>query len=120
MNRKVLLVALGIAASAGRVEAANFAVITSPPTLLNILILIIAVAGTLGAAKVLNLVKGGQLSKSWQYFVAAFVVLGLCQLAALGSTFEIISLPSVVVPGGLVVMTGLLLLGIVETKKTLC
>jgi archaellum biogenesis protein FlaJ (TadC family) len=120
MNKKVLLAVLGLSASAGRVEAANFAVITSPPTLLNILILVIAVAGALGAAKVLSLVRGGQLSRSWQYFVAAFVILGLCQLAVLGKAFEVINMPAIIVPAGFAVMTGLFLLGIIETKRALC
>ncbi len=120
MNRKVLLLTLGLCASACRVEAANFAVITSPPTLLNILILGIAVAGVRGAVRVLSLVRGGQLSRSWQYFVAAFVMLGLSQLAVLGRAFEVFSLPAIIVPAGFAVMTGLFLLGIIETKRALC
>ena len=120
MNKKALLVALGLCASACRVEAANFAVITSPPTLINILVLGIAVAGVRGAVKVLSLVRGGQLSRSWQYFVAAFAMLGLSQLAILGRAFEIINLPTFIVPACFAVMTGLFLLGIIETKRALC
>ena len=119
MNKKISLAMLFLCASAGRAEAANFAVIASPPTLFNVLILAVAIACVCGAFKVLALVRGGQLSKSWQFFVAGFGVLGLCQLAMLAGAFEIITLPAFVVPAGLAVMTGLFLFGIIETKRVL-
>jgi hypothetical protein len=120
MSKKCLAIwTLALCALAGRVEAANYAVITSPQTLLNFVILAFAVAGVSGSVKVLTLVRGGQLSKGWQYFVAGFVVLGLCQLAILGGAFEVITLPSYVVPACLTVMTGLFFFGIIETKRAL-
>lgn len=119
MNKKILLGALILCASAGRAEAANLAVITSPPTLLDVLILAFAVACAGATFKVLTLVRGGQLSKSWQFFVAGFGVLGLCQLAKLAGALEIITLPTFVVPACLAVMTGLFLFGIIETKRVL-
>ena len=119
MKKKILLGMLLVGVSAGRAEAANFAVITSPPTLLNILILAFAVACLAAAIKVLALVRGGQLSKSWQLFAAGFAVLALCEMAVLGSSFEIIVLPSFVVPASLVLMSGLFLFGIIETKRVL-
>jgi hypothetical protein len=69
--------------------------------------------------KVLNLVRGGQLSKSWQLFLAAFIVLVLSQAAVLLSILEVIVLPSFVIPACLAIATGLLLLGIIETKRVL-
>jgi len=119
MNKKILLGVLFLCAAGGRAEAANFAVITSPPTLLNILILGIAVAGVWGAFEVLSIVRGGELSKSWQFFTGGFAVLGLGQLATLTSAFELIVLPTFIVPTCLVVMTGLFLMGIIEAKRVL-
>ena len=110
------IISLGLA---GKVEAANLAVITHPPTLLNVFILVFAVACVVGAGRVLTLVRGGHLSKSWQLFTAGFAILVLCELAILGNAFELIMLPSFVVPGGLAVMCGLFLYGIVETKRVL-
>jgi hypothetical protein len=40
-------------------------------------------------------------------------------MAVLGSSFEIIVLPSFVVPASLVLMSGLFLFGIIETKRVL-
>jgi len=119
MKKKILLSMLFLCATTGRVEAANFAVITSPPTMLNILIFVFAVACAAAAVKVLALVRGGHLSKSWQLFLGGFTLLALCELAILVSSFEIITLPSFVVPAGLVLMSGLFLFGIIETKRVL-
>jgi len=119
MKKKILLSLLFVGAGAAPAQAANFAVITSPPTLLNGLILAFAVACVSGAVKVLALVRGGQLSKSWQLFAAGFAVLALCQLAILGSSFEIIVLPWFVVPAGLILMSALFLFGIIETRRVL-
>ena len=44
MKKKILLGMLFVGVGAGRAEAANLAVITSPPTFLNVLILVFAVA----------------------------------------------------------------------------
>ena len=120
MNKKMIFAGVFVFFSLTvRAEAANLAVITSPPTLLHFVILGISVAGVLGSLKVLNLVRGGQLSRSWQYFAAAFFVLVLCQIATLGGSFGILALPSFVIPFCLVVMTGLFLMGIRETKRAL-
>jgi len=119
MRKTILLGVLFFAVGASRAEAANFAVITSPPTLLNLFILVFAVACVAGAVKVLALVRGGQLSKSWQLFLGGFGVLTLCELGILGNSFEIFSLPSFVVPAGLVLMSGLFFFGILETRRVL-
>jgi hypothetical protein len=117
--KKILTLSIIVLGLAGRTEAANFAVITSPPTLLNVFILGFAVACVAGASRVLTLVRGGHLSRSWQLFTAGFVVLVLCQLAILGNAFELITLPSFVVPAGLALMCGLFLYGIFETRRVL-
>lgn len=119
MKKKILLGMLFVGVGASQAEAANFAVITSPPTFLNVLILVFAVACLAAAVKVLALVRGGRLSKSWQLFAAGFAVLALCEIVLLGNSFEIITLPSFVVPAGLVLMSGLFLFGIIETKRVL-
>jgi len=119
MSKKMLLGMLFFVAGASRAEAANFAVITSPPTMLNVFILVFATSCVAGTLKVLALVRGGQLSKSWQLFLAGFGVLVLSELAILANSFEIIMVPSFVIPAGLVLMSGLFLFGIIETKRAL-
>ena len=75
-------------------HAANLAVITNPPTIFNLVVLVVAVVGLVGAFRVTDLVRGGLLLKSWQLFVVGFIVLALAQVAALLHAFEFVSIPS--------------------------
>ncbi|MCK4574460.1 MAG: hypothetical protein KAU36_08810 [candidate division Zixibacteria bacterium] len=118
--KKIVLFSLAFSAlGTSQAWAANFAVITSPPTLLHFFILAAAVGCLIGSFKVLSLVKGGQLSKSWQIFMLGFIVLALCQLAILFRDFEIVGLPVFVIPAMLFLMSGLFLYGVFEAGRTL-
>ncbi len=119
MGNKIVFVAVTVAGAAAPAHAANFAVITNPPTLLNLFILGVAVACVTATAKVHALVRGGELSKSWQLFMAGFGVLGACELALLADSFELLALPSFVTPLGLMAMAGLFLYGVLEAKRVL-
>ena len=99
--------------------AANLAVITSPPTLLNLVGLVVAVICVVGAFKVLTLVRGGSFSRSWQFLMGGFITFVIGQLVMLLNTFEIIAIPSFLFPAFLVLATGLFLYGIWETKRGL-
>lgn len=103
----------------GSANAANFAVITSPPTILNIVVMITAIVCVVVGLKVVDLVRGGQLSKVWQTFIGAFVVLVLAEAALLGASFEILTLPDFVAPAMMVLSIGLFLYGLLETKRVL-
>lgn len=103
----------------GSAKAANFAVITSPPTILNIVILGVAIGCVVIGLKIVDLVRGGQLSKVWQVFIGAFVVLVLAEAGRLATTFELITLPDLVSPALMVLSIGLFLYGLLETKRVL-
>jgi hypothetical protein len=103
----------------GDAQAANFAVITAPPTILNLLVLVLGVAGVAIGFQVLNVLKGGYLSRAWQIFIAGFAVLVLGQISVLLPTFEIVNLPNWVAPGLTVVWVGTLFYGVFETKRVL-
>ena len=100
-------------------HAANLAVIKNPPTIFNLVVLAVAVFGLVGAFRVTDLVRGGLLLKSWQLFVAGFIVLALAQIAALLHAFEFVSMPSFVVPLLLFLMVGLFAYGVHEARRTL-
>jgi hypothetical protein len=100
-------------------HAANLAVITNPPTIFNVVVLAMAVVGLVGAFRVADLVRGGLLFRSWQLFIIGFVALALAQAAVLVQTFEVVALPSFVVPMLLVVMVGLFAYGVFEARRTL-
>ena len=100
-------------------NAANFAVITSPPTILSLLVLVAAFGCVAGCFKVSELVKGGLFSKSWQLFLAGFGMFAVSQIASLCVTFEVLALPSFVVPGILTLMSGLFLYALYEARRIL-
>jgi hypothetical protein len=119
MKKTFTLLGLLLVFTSSSVNAANIAVITSPPNLLNLVVLIIAVVGIVASLKVLALVRGGVLGKSWQLFIAAFGALALAQLLFLLNTMEMLALPAFAVPALVVVATGLFLYGIWETRRVL-
>lgn len=118
MKRSVIL-ALIVALWAGDTYAVNLAVITSPPTLLNVVILILAFAGVIIGLQLLGLLKGGYLSRAWQIFVAGFGVLALCQITILLQTLEIVTLPAWVSPALAVVWAGVFFYAVFETRRVL-
>lgn len=118
MKRSVILAAV-VALLAADANAANLAVITSPPTLLNLVILLLACAGVIIGLQLLGVLKGGYLSRAWQIFVAGFGVLALCQVTILLQTFEIVALPAWVSPALAVIWAGVFFYGVFETRRVL-
>ncbi|MDF1545811.1 MAG: hypothetical protein P1R58_12020 [bacterium] len=119
MKKYSFIFAGALALMSESVHAANFAVITSPPTILNVLVLVASVGCVAGCFKVAELVKGGLFSKSWQLFLAGFGMLVVSQIASLCVTFEILALPSFIVPGILTLMAGLFLYALYEARRIL-
>ncbi|MEW6413461.1 MAG: hypothetical protein AB1483_13480 [Candidatus Zixiibacteriota bacterium] len=119
MKRIFCFSAVSVLVSYSQAMAANLAVIVSPPTALKIVILGIAVGCVVVSLKVVNVLKGGLLSRSWQILMLAFAVLAVSQLTGLLQDTEIIAIPSFVVPVLWVAMAGLFLFGIFEAKKIL-
>ena len=117
--KKIVLTVAFFAAATVDAQAANLAVITSPPTILNILVFLFACACLFLCSQVLGLVRGGQLSKSWQMFLLAFTLLAFSQIASLLHAFEILAVPGFVVPVLMALMVGLFLYGMYETKRIL-
>ena len=105
--------------SAGRAEAANVAVVVTSPGIFNLAILLIACACAGVGFKVLSAVRGGLLSRSWQFIVGGFSLLALAQLVTLLNDMEILSVPGWVVPVLLVAMSSVLFYGVFQTKQVL-
>ena len=112
------LVTLALAL-APEAQAANLAMIKSPPTMLNVLVFFGSVACAVGSYRVVGLVRGGLLSKSWHFLMGGFAALALSQLLSLLGTFELLVLPAFVVPALLLIMAGLIAYGVFEVVRTL-
>lgn len=117
--KKLFLTALFTVGGVSTGQAANFAVVTSPPTILNILVLLFAFGCFFICFQVLSLVKGGQLSRGWQMFMFGFGLLALTQVAYLLTVFEIFAVPSLAMPVMMTLMVGLFLYGMYEMKRVL-
>lgn len=118
--RKILSISvLFVLVSSSQALAANIGAIVSPPTMLKFVVLGVVVGCLVASVKLLAVLRGGLLFKSWQIFLFAFAVLGLSQLAALLRDMEIFALPEFVGPALWAVVCGLFLYGIYEAKKVL-
>jgi hypothetical protein len=111
------IVIMGIAAD--RAEAANLAVIVSPPSLMSLVILGLAVAGVVFGIQLLRVVKGGFLSRAWQVFVACFALLAISQLTSLIRATEIAAIPIWVPQLLMVLWAGSFFYAVFETKRAL-
>ena len=118
--KKIIGIAIATAVVvAESAQAANFGVIVTAPGLFNVLALGAAVFGVVGALKVRDLVRGGLLSKSWQFLLFAALSFGLAQLVTLLGSMELVSLPNFVVPLLWAMTVAFFAWGIFITKRTL-
>lgn len=119
MRKSLFLTISLIVGLGGNAQAANLALITSPPTMINMLVLFLACAASIVCLRVLSSVRGGYLSRSWQVFLGAFAALALSQLSILFQTLEIIALPIWVSPVLLLVFVAASLYAVMDTKRVL-
>ena len=119
MKRSVILAALASVLMGDSVYAVNLAVITQPPTILNLVIFLMACAGVIVGLQLLGVLKGGHLSRAWQIFVAGFGLLALCQISILLQTFEVVSVPGWVSPALAAIWAGVFFYGVFETRRVL-
>lgn len=117
--KKILFSAFAVALLADSAHATNLAVITTPPALLNSVVLLGAIVCGVGAFRVMSTVRGGLLARSWRMFLIGFIVLVLSQASWLVNVLEVYAVPSFVGPALLTVAIGFLTYGIFETKKAL-
>ncbi len=119
MRKSLLLSVLVIMGWTNSAHAANLAVITQPPTILNLVVFLLACVSALFCYHVLAAVKGGHLSKSWKFFVIGFGVLAANQLVGLLQTFEVVALPLWVSPALMVAWIGVFFYAVVDAKRIL-
>ncbi len=117
--KRIIFITFTLMMICSNAYAVNLAVITSAPTMMDILILICGIGCVLGAIKIIGLVKGGKFSKCWQFLLGGFSVLILVQLLQIFNALEIIMLPEFIVPVCFILMLGLFLYGIYEAKRVL-
>ncbi len=119
MSKYIVLTALGSLALSSDAHATNFAVITNPPTLLNLFVLLGACAAAIICIQVFGVLRGGYLGRSWQMFVGGFVLLALSQISMLVQSFEVLTVPGWVTPLLMLTMVATFFWGVFESRKVL-
>lgn len=119
MKSRIAFTAAAVTLLATSAHADEVAVIANPPTFFTFAIFAGACACIAVCFQVLMLVRGGQLSRSWQLFLAGFSVLAVSQLGLILHNFGVFTMPSWLVPTLMVAMAGVFFWGLYETKRML-
>lgn len=114
-----LIATLAPAAAMAQEMQPPVAVAATPPLMVTIVLLLCACACVAFSVQVFLLIKGGQLSRSWLILTFGFVILALTQVVTLMSGFGVFTANRYLIPSLLVVMTGLFIYGLYETKRAL-
>jgi len=119
LNIIYLMLMLGIVSTKPAHAAFDTSELYSAGTIVNLIVLICAAVCLIWAVKILTLVKGGLISKSWQMFVVGFCFLIAAQLTVVGEIVGLIILPAYVVTALYLLMTITWLAGLYQTRKVL-
>ncbi len=120
MKYKPLIMTAGmLSVFSGTADAANIAVITQVPVILNIVILAAAVACLAVAIKLFNLVKGGALAKGWQLWIISFFALAFGQVFVLAEKLEVFAIGFDIVGLFYLVTVVMWFLGLLQTRKVM-
>lgn len=87
--------------------------------IVNIAMLLGALIGLIWSLKVMTLVKGGLMSRSWQMFSLGFIFLLLARALAIGKSINAFSLPEIVPAVLYLLMVLMWLVGVYQSKKIL-
>ena len=91
----------------------------NPMSIISVVVLFIAVACLVWSLKILTLVKGGLMSKSWQMFGLGFGFLIVAQLVSLGQVAQLFVIPDFITPAVYLLMVITWLYGLYQTRKVL-
>lgn len=118
MLRASLIVA-GISLFALPAHATNVAVMVQSPNLLSLAVFVIACAAAVICWQVFSVLKGGYLSRSWQFFVIGFGLLAVSQASNLLTALEIFLVPTWVSPAILALMVAVFFFAAFDSKRVL-
>jgi hypothetical protein len=119
--KKWIIAALTVLPAAAMAQDAPtpIAVSNTPPLLLTLIVLGCSCACVAFCIQVLSLVRGGQLSRSWFLFTTGFAILALSQVVVLLNGFGVIPNIRFLFPSLLILMSGLFVYGLYDTKRVL-
>jgi hypothetical protein len=118
--KKIISAMFIVIVSANPVFASiNIPSLYTPTAIVHEILLIFAVISLVWAMKVLSLVRGGLMSKSWQMFVLGICFLICAQLIVISEQAGLLAVPGYVSSAIYLLMAFTWLLGIYQTRKVL-
>jgi len=115
----LVFLSLGISAPIFANTGFNTAGFIKPMSVIHLVVLLTAFICLVWALKILSLVKGGLMSKSWQMFGLGFGILIVAQFVSLGRSADMIAIPEFIAPGLYMIMALSWLYGLYQTRKVL-
>nr|MBN2276705.1 hypothetical protein [candidate division Zixibacteria bacterium] len=116
----IFIIALMVLGSHQPARAAfNMDNLSSPSGLINIVVLLCAVICLVWALKIMSLVRGGLISKSWQMFALGFSFLIMAQVIVVLQEAGFFSVPGYLTTALYLIMTITWLMGLYQTRKVL-
>ena len=97
----------------------NMEAIYTPSGIIDAALILLSLVCLLWSMRVMSLVKGGLMSKSWQMFAIGFAFLLMASLLSLGNTASLIIMPDYVFGALYLLMLITWLMGIHQAKKIL-
>jgi len=88
-------------------------------SMINLVLLLCALVCLVWSLKILSLVRGGLLSKSWQMFVLGFGFLLLAQVIMIAESVNLFSIPAFIATALYLLMGLTWLVGLYQTRKIL-
>jgi len=115
----MMMLALGLLAVKPAFAAFDVERISSTSAIINIVVLLFAVICLVWALKIMSLVRGGLISKSWQMFTLGFCFLIAAQILVVMQEAEFLILPGYFATSLYLVMTITWLMGLYQARKVL-
>jgi hypothetical protein len=119
MRKLIFILILSLSPLAGRVAAADFSPISQVPVIVNLVILLGAMACLVIAVRLFVLVKGGALARGWQMLVVSFVTLTAGQIFILAEKLHFFALTFDVAGILYLATVALWFMSLMQTRKVL-
>jgi len=123
MKKNMLMIGGVVSATLLTAEPARAGIETAglytTASIFNLILLLCAVLCMVWSLKIMSLVRGGVLSRTWQMFGLGFGFLMLAQVLILGGRINAFQLPGFVTTGFYVLMAITWLVGLYQTRKIL-
>ena len=118
---KILLLPFLVVVLAGNTAYASIQLedFYSTSSIFNITLLICALICLMWSLKIMSLVRGGLMSKSWQMFVIGFGFLVIAQVFVIGENAQLFLLPGYIISVFYLLMAVMWLIGLYKTRRVL-